>query len=57
MNAGFLLHTHTLICRQGLFSWVKNMKGRLLLEADNQAEFVVMSWSQELTLQCQEDKP
>lgn len=26
------------------------MKDRLLLEADNQVEFVVMSWSQELTL-------
>lgn len=43
MNAIFPLHTYTFIYRHSLFSWVKNMKGRLLLEADNKAESVVMS--------------
>lgn len=50
MNVVFPLHAHTFIYRQGLFSWVKNMNGILLLEADNKAESVVMSQPEELTL-------
>jgi len=50
MDAIFLLHTYTVIYRQGLFSWVKIMKGRLLLCTDNKAESIVMSQLEELTL-------
>lgn len=49
MNATFLLHRYRFIYRQGISPWAKNLKGRILFEAVNEAVSVFMSQVEEFT--------